>query len=98
MYSCCPDKEYPDVTFTINISRKPLFYVVNLIVPCVMISMMSVLEFILPCNSGEKVSLGITVLLSLTVFMLVIAENMPATSDNIPVLGESLSSSWTQVN
>ncbi|XP_054771519.1 neuronal acetylcholine receptor subunit alpha-10-like [Lytechinus pictus] len=86
VYSCCPDKEYPDVTFTINISRKPLFYVVNLIVPCVMISMMSVLEFILPCNSGEKVSLGITVLLSLTVFMLVIAENMPATSDTIPVL------------
>ncbi|XP_071493943.1 neuronal acetylcholine receptor subunit alpha-10-like [Diadema antillarum] len=86
VYSCCPDKEYPDVTFTINIRRKPLFYIVNLVIPCVLISMMSMVEFILPCNSGEKVSLGITVLLSLTVFMLVIAENMPATSDSIPVL------------
>lgn len=85
-YSCCPGKTYPDVTFRVKMQRKPLFYVVNLIVPCVVISTMAIVEFVLPCNSGEKVSLGITVLLSMTVFMLVIAENMPATSDSIPIL------------
>ena len=87
IYDCCPDKKYPDLTFTIILRRKPLFYVVNLIIPCALISAMSIVEFILPCNSGEKVSLGITVLLSLTVFMLVVAENMPANSDNIPIIG-----------
>ncbi|XP_033637775.1 neuronal acetylcholine receptor subunit alpha-10-like [Asterias rubens] len=86
IYDCCPDKKYPDLTFTIILRRKPLFYVVNLIIPCALISAMSIVEFILPCNSGEKVSLGITVLLSLTVFMLVVAENMPANSDNIPII------------
>ena len=86
-FACCPGKIYPDLTFTITIRRKPLFYVVNLVIPCALISAMSMVEFILPCNSGEKVSLGITVLLSLTVFMLVVAENMPATSDDIPILG-----------
>ncbi|XP_072033889.1 neuronal acetylcholine receptor subunit alpha-10-like [Amphiura filiformis] len=85
-FSCCPGKVYPDLTFTLRIRRKPLFYVVNLVIPCALISAMSMVEFILPCNSGEKVSLGITVLLSLTVFMLVVAENMPATSDDIPIL------------
>ena len=87
VYACCPDKKYPDVTFTLILRRKPLFYVVNLIIPCALISAMSMVEFILPCNSGEKVSLGITVLLSLTVFMLVVAENMPANSDDIPIIG-----------
>lgn len=31
---------------------------------------------------------GITVLLSLTVFMLLVAEIMPATSDSVPLIGE----------
>ncbi|XP_077987841.1 neuronal acetylcholine receptor subunit alpha-7-like isoform X2 [Glandiceps talaboti] len=87
IYSCCPGREYPDVTFTITIRRKPLFYIFNLIIPCFLISGMSMLVFILPCESGEKVSLGITVLLSLTVFLLVVAETMPATSETIPLIG-----------
>lgn len=33
-------------------------------------------------------SAGITVLLSLTVFMLLVAEIMPATSDSVPLIGE----------
>lgn len=33
------------------------------------------------------VFLGITVLLSLTVFMLMVAEIMPATSDSVPLIG-----------
>lgn len=32
---------------------------------------------------------GITVLLSLTVFMLLVAEIMPATSDSVPLIGET---------
>lgn len=32
---------------------------------------------------------GITVLLSLTVFMLLVAEIMPATSDSVPLIGRS---------
>lgn len=33
--------------------------------------------------------LGITVLLSLTVFMLLVAEIMPATSDSVPLIGKA---------
>lgn len=36
---------------------------------------------------------GITVLLSLTVFMLLVAEIMPATSDSVPLIGKQASSS-----
>ena len=42
----------------------------------------------LPVESGEKVSLEITVLLSLAVFMLVVSESMPPSGDNFPILGK----------
>ncbi|CAF0902173.1 unnamed protein product [Didymodactylos carnosus] len=41
-------------------------------------------------ESGEKVSLGLTVLLAFSVFMLLIAESMPATSEFIPLIGEKI--------
>jgi nicotinic acetylcholine receptor, invertebrate len=54
-YSCC-EEPYPDIIFNITLRRKTLFYTVNLIIPCVGISFLSVLVFYLPSDSGEKVS------------------------------------------
>ncbi|XP_067667362.1 neuronal acetylcholine receptor subunit alpha-10-like [Haliotis asinina] len=85
-YGCCPEP-YPDVTFYVNLRRKPFFYLVNLLFPCILISAMALLGFILPPDAGEKVSVEITVLLSLSVFMLVISDSLPPTSDNFPYLG-----------
>ncbi len=53
-----------------------------------MLSILTCLTFYLPTESGEKVSLGLTVLLAFSVFMLLIAEAMPATSDSIPLIGK----------
>lgn len=55
-YTCCPNDFYPDVTFNFKLRRKPLFYTVNLILPCVGITILSFLVFYLPSDSGEKVS------------------------------------------
>ena len=49
--------------------------------------MLSPFVFLLPADSGEKVSLGVTILLSLTVFQLLVAEQMPP-SEQIPIIGE----------
>jgi len=61
-YPCCPEF-YPDVTFRISIRRKTLFYTVNLIIPCVAISFLTVMVFYLPSDSGEKITLCISILL-----------------------------------
>ena len=47
-----------DITFTIHIRRRTLYYFFNLIVPCVLISSMALLGFTLPPDSGEKLTLG----------------------------------------
>lgn len=88
-YVCC-EEPYPDVRFFITLRRKTLFYTVNLIIPCVGISFLSVLVFYLPSDSGEKVSLSISILLSLTVFFLLLVEIIPSTSLTVPLLGKYL--------
>ncbi|KAJ8878210.1 hypothetical protein PR048_018787 [Dryococelus australis] len=79
-----------DITFNMTMRRKTLFYTVNLIIPCVGITFLTVLVFYLPSDSGEKVTLCISILLSLTVFFLLLAEIIPPTSLAVPLLGKYL--------
>ncbi|XP_026686641.1 CHRNA7-FAM7A fusion protein-like [Diaphorina citri] len=88
-YECCPET-YVDITFTIQIRRRTLYYFFNLIVPCVLISSMALLGFTLPPDSGEKLTLGITILLSHTVFLLRLAQVLPQSSEAVPILGQNM--------
>ncbi|NXC21891.1 ACH10 protein, partial [Corythaeola cristata] len=83
-YGCCSEP-YPDVTYTLLLRRRASFYIFNLLLPCIMVSFLAPLGFYLPADSGEKVSLGVTVLLALTVFQLLVAESMPP-SESIPLI------------
>eukprot|EP00063_Salmo_salar_P095839 XP_014070674.1 PREDICTED: neuronal acetylcholine receptor subunit alpha-9-like isoform X3 [Salmo salar] len=95
LYGCCAEP-YPDVTYTLQLKRKASFYVFNLLIPCVMISFLAPLGFYLPADSGEKVSLGITVMLALTVFQLLVAETMPP-SENVPLIGKYYIATMTMI-
>lgn len=88
-YPCCHEP-YIDIFFNITLRRKTLFYTVNLIIPCVSISYLSVLAFYLPADSGEKIALCINILLSQTMFFLLISEIIPSTSLALPLLGKYL--------
>lgn len=88
-YTCC-DEPYLDITFNITMRRKTLFYTVNIIIPCMGISFLTVLTFYLPSDSGEKVTLSISILISLHVFFLLVVEIIPPTSLVIPLLGKYL--------
>lgn len=60
-----------DVTFTIQIRRRTLYYFFNLIVPCVLISSMALLGFTLPPDSGEKLTLGMyDTILNMSIYIL----------------------------
>ncbi|KAK2494741.1 hypothetical protein MC885_006088 [Smutsia gigantea] len=80
-----------DVIYTLIIRRKPLFYVINIIVPCVLISGLVLLAYFLPAQAGgQKCTVSINVLLAQTVFLFLIAQKTPETSLSLPMLGRYL--------
>ncbi|XP_061204723.1 acetylcholine receptor subunit gamma isoform X4 [Neopsephotus bourkii] len=85
------DTQYQQVIFYLIIQRKPLFYIINIIVPCVLISAMAVLVYFLPAKAGgQKCTVSINVLLAQTVFLFLIAQKVPETSQAVPLIGKYL--------
>uniref|UniRef100_A0A914UM32 Uncharacterized protein n=1 Tax=Plectus sambesii TaxID=2011161 RepID=A0A914UM32_9BILA len=85
-YKCCPEP-YPSVYFYMHIRRRTLYYGFNLIIPSLLISLMTVLGFTLPPDAGEKITLEITILLSVCFFLSMVAEMTPPTSEAVPLIG-----------
>ncbi|XP_053405083.1 neuronal acetylcholine receptor subunit alpha-10-like [Mercenaria mercenaria] len=96
-YNCCPEP-YPDVTFYVIMKRRSTFYILTMIFPYTLTAFVSALGFVLPVESGEKVLLQVTVLLSLAVFILLISESLPPSSDNFPVIGTYFATSMAFVS
>ncbi|XP_072018268.1 neuronal acetylcholine receptor subunit alpha-7-like [Amphiura filiformis] len=77
---------YGQVTVNITLVRRPLFHVITVIIPCILLSMVNVFSFILPTESGEKVSVSITNVVALVLFQQVIATTMPPVSEKSPLI------------
>ena len=88
-YSCCPEP-YPELTYTLHLRRRARFFLMNTIVPSTLISFLAFLSFSLPPDSGERIGLVITTLLSLAVFMMIISDQIPPTSEVFPLLQKFL--------
>lgn len=85
------DLEYQEILFNLIIQRKPLFYIINIILPCSLISSLVVLAYFLPAQAGgQKLTVSISVLLAQTVFLFLIAQKIPETSLSVPLIGKYL--------
>lgn len=90
-YDCCPNP-YPDICYYFSIKRNPSYYLFTLIMPSALITTITVVGFFTPHSTTgentEKVSLGVTSLLSLALILMMVSDKLPATSDAVPVLGQ----------
>ena len=85
-YSCCKNP-FADITYKIILKRRVLFYVNNLVMPNLILAGLVVFSFYVPPESGERISLNITILLGLTVFLLLFNERIPPSSEVVPLIG-----------
>ena len=76
------------ISAVIKLRRGSLFYILNVVFPCLLIFLVSFLGFFLPPESGEKVSFQTTIFLALVVFLLTVGNLMPRTPKYIPLLGK----------
>ncbi|KAK3083173.1 hypothetical protein FSP39_015738 [Pinctada imbricata] len=73
-------------SFDFYIKRRPEFSMLSLCIPIIMLGVLNSCVFLIPPESGERISYAITVLLLYSVFMTIISDNMPSNSDPVPVL------------
>jgi len=88
VYLYYPNESFPEVYVTLHVRRKYTFFITYIIFPCLMLSSVLLMVFLLPADSGEKVSLGVSTLVAISVFLLLVAGNVPDTSDSVPLLGQ----------
>ena len=88
LFNCCPE-EFSSITYKFTMDRLPDFYFLYIILPMIALSFLFLLVFFVPPHTGERMSFGISVLLSLTVYMLVVAEKVPENSNTRSMLGTS---------
>lgn len=87
-FDCCPDERFSNVRFTLYLKRRYTFYIMNVILPSLMTSVLLLSIFF--CTPAQKVQIGVVVLLSFRIFLLNVTDSIPKTSDHIPLLGKLL--------
>ncbi|KAK7506362.1 hypothetical protein BaRGS_00002474, partial [Batillaria attramentaria] len=85
-YPCCPEP-YVDLVFHVKIRRKVAFYNYILILPCVLLSSLTLVLFWLPPESPAKMQLGMNIFVAFFVLLLLLAESTPPAASSIPLIG-----------
>ena len=74
------------IKYYFRLQRNPQYLIINVIMPILFLNLLNALVFVLPTESGERVSYSITVLLSIAVFMTIVSDILPRTSKPMPII------------
>ncbi|XP_046573393.1 neuronal acetylcholine receptor subunit alpha-6-like [Haliotis rubra] len=79
------DTPFSFVYFNMTLKRKPSLGILTTVLPVLVLGLANVVVFLIPVESGEKVSFAITMLLSFTVSLSFVTGLLPQNADSIPV-------------
>lgn len=89
---CCPHLTYPIIRIRVKLKRRPLYFLVNVIIPTIITCFISFLGMFSPSSSSsertDKTFLGITTLLAISLLMMAVSSQMPIISTSIPLMGK----------
>ena len=77
----------PIVEIKFVLSRQPRYFILNIIIPTICLSVLSVFVFLIQPQAGEKVSVSVAILMSYSVILLMISDNIPR-SDKLPIVSK----------
>lgn len=76
--------------YSYSLKRRPDFMLINIVIPVVLLSLINVFVFLIPMDTGDRISFAVTVFLSFTVYMTLITEHVPETSRPMPLWSKFL--------
>ncbi|KAK3094128.1 hypothetical protein FSP39_024430 [Pinctada imbricata] len=77
---------FSTLKFQIDLQRLPLYHVMNTLVPVLLMAFLIPAAFKVPPGCGEKVGYTLTVLLAYAVYLTIVSDNIPSTSENVSYL------------
>ncbi len=79
------------VYYDLKITREPNYYITTFVWPTFLINCLSIIGIFSPFNESgereEKVTMGLTTLLTMAVILMIIAGDMPKSADGVSLLG-----------
>ncbi|XP_055753671.1 acetylcholine receptor subunit alpha-like 1 isoform X2 [Salvelinus fontinalis] len=82
----CGDERWHYLIYKITLRRRPLLYIINLVVPIAFFLVLDLASFFISEAKGEKLGFKVTILLSISVLLLILNDILPSTANNLPVI------------
>ncbi|KAL8616961.1 hypothetical protein ACOMHN_041879 [Nucella lapillus] len=86
-YTCCPEP-YVDLAFILVFQRRATFYNYILILPCILLTSITLVLFWIPPESPAKLMLGISIFVAFFLLLLLMESNLPPAATKVPLLGK----------
>ncbi|KAJ8031980.1 Neuronal acetylcholine receptor subunit alpha-3 [Holothuria leucospilota] len=80
-------------TFCLFLKRHPNYYIGTLIIPSTCLCLLAFMTFLAPPDCGERVSVGVSMVLGLTVFQLLMSDLLPISNES-SILSDYLSTNF----
>ena len=74
------------VWVNVKLERRSEYYVINIFLPVTLLAVLGLLQLAVPVDGGERLSFGLTVLLSLSVYLSAVQSMMPRSSLTTPLV------------
>ncbi|XP_040274395.1 5-hydroxytryptamine receptor 3B [Bufo bufo] len=78
---------FAQVQFNLVIRRRPLLYIVGILLPSILLMIVDLMSFYLPPDSGTRIMFKTSILVGYTVFRVNMADELPATALSVPLIG-----------
>ncbi|OON16615.1 Neurotransmitter-gated ion-channel transmembrane region, partial [Opisthorchis viverrini] len=78
---------FPVLRFRVRLYRNPSFHMFILIIPCLLLSLLTLVVFWLPPDSPAKMMLGINIFVAFFVLLLLLAKSMSSAVKDFPLIG-----------
>ncbi|GCC21400.1 hypothetical protein chiPu_0019870 [Chiloscyllium punctatum] len=77
---------YDFISMEVTMKRRPMFYIVNILIPSAFLMLTDIVSFYLPAHSFDRASFKMTLMLGYSVFLIIVKDLLPSNSSHTPLI------------